>query len=771
MQELGCITFISPIMIPQIYVTTLNRSSITDYLLLDEKTILFNKQKSLLSIDFQSEVKIGGNIFTDRNSNTMLDKISDEAIGRTENAQIISSDTIIFKEYLLANHITMRMNKNKFIQQSNGFGKFARKRFLNMLFAYNNVTVSDLEVRIFNQILLSIQMNLIMEIGLNSNLSTALIFEKQISASMIMLRMDSNLVDNSNHPESYFDLNKIALEIFHVQNHQIGSLIIDGIVWFNYTADKDYKVYVCNGFEFFNYLNVVILKGQQNHQKSIEVGGEKTFVSEFFASNVRPIEFNKRIQIREWIENAFRQQRHETKGQQIIEGSMWQFIDLITDNFQTEQLVNGIETLSANSKIASIIFVNDDLRKKVLISSDISFSNYLKFGEQSNLKCTKLRPCNIQNFVSDTVYLSQIIWYELNITGNVQVVEARGTCGLLCFFQRSLSAKLDQNINWNITLKLKRRDKFLINRIMSLPMDQQVAFLVVNNIEITKIFNDAVLQTVRYPFDRSITFEGKKKLIGIKISCDGIETFLSAEFSVSSINDINMRSLNETIFFQNYEKISIFSGQRLIFLETPIMRAIYAKKINGIFVANLIFLYTTHLNQISSISFQKLINFSANFVVSHERIDVGSINGISLKFLIDNRSKIYSRIPASAYSIMTPQFIEELLTFEKLILEGNVIKIDQINDIRCEDTILTYSKEKQHVTGYKRIVGTSPFLNIEKPFHTWKINSLEFISVYAKTVSTNREHSFERYANRKPYNLDAQNSLTVRKFNEISLSG
>lgn len=784
LQELGPIAFIQSLISPQISVTTLNGSAISEYFLLDEKTFAFSAlQLSPLSIEFQSDVKIGGNIYTDRSSGTILENISADAIDRLGNERIIIQNTIAFKEHLLVNHITMQTNTSKFVRQSNAVVAVARKnaakQFMNSFIAHKNIIgPNSSTIQKFNsQTSLPHYMNSLMESKSKSKWSTIMIFERQMNAAVVTVDVDCYFIDNSDHPVRYFDLNNIVMNILNAQKSQIGLLMVDGNVRFDCAANKEINVNIFNGLALLKYLNLAISMEQQNNQKSIEIGGEKTFISEFGALLAHTIEFNNRFQTQEWIEYAFRQQRSQMKVQQMIESSKWQFINMITDNFRTQHSINGIRIFSMDNTTANIIFVDDNPTNMISIASDVSLSNYGKLGFHSELKCTELRPCNIQNFVSDTVHLSQIIWNELNIVGNVKILtygvsEVDFTqCGLYCFFQKSLSNELDESINLNISFTLESEEKISFNRVIFISSGLQTTCNM-NNIDLSKIFIDAVAQRTTYPDEnnRLIAFQSKMNLIGIKISCDGIETVLSAEFSTPALNGIYIKQLNDSVFYINAGEILVLSWHKILFLEAPIIKAMNISRnqtINSVLVADFYFVYS----QISSISFQKLDDLGA-IVVSHEQIHVISINGMPLQFFIDNRSKLYNRMPLIVNKLNIPQIIDGFITFDNLILIGNETKIDQINDIRCDDAVLTYSNEKQHITGYKGTVGQSPIFYVQKPFHTWTINNLEFISKYTKTISLDREHLVERFAIKRPYIVDVQKNITIwKKINQISLEG
>lgn len=782
---MGHIAFIEPIISPQISITSLNGTSLSEYLNLYEKNSFSVMQQSPVFIEFQSEVKITGNVFTDSNSTTVLQKIHANAIGRIENAQIILGDTISFKEHLLVNHITMQINTETLVRQSESAlelitKKSVEKQFVHSLMIDNNVIVSKAVCnstmihKLNARNTLPHHMNSLMESS--RNLKQKLIFEGQLNA---VEATADNFIERFDHSVDHFDINAVIFQIFNVRKPEIRSIIIDGAVQFNSThnVNKAVEINVLNGLDLQRYMNLIVSTVQENQQKSIEIGGEKTFISKINTLFTHTIEFNQRVQTRDWIENSIRQQHSEIKSSQVIESSGWQFIDTVTDNCQTHNSINGVHTFASDNKMVRMLLVDDDPTSRISIESDISLSSFGKVGSHSELRCTTLRPCDIQNIISDTVHLSQTIWLKLNITGSVKVLTAETGenlmhCGLFRYFQNTVTSKIDEYINLTKSLKLESRDKFAFNRITSLSYGSFVDQQEINNIDLEKIFIDAVVShsnqiTYASTYNQSTIFQSPKTINGTKTGFDETVTVVSNEFETDSINDISVNTLNNTIFYQNDDIVRVLSWQKLLFIETLITKAINMEKnqtINGVLVCDLYFVYSAQTNQISSIYIQN------NLLDSYENIELNLVNDMSLKYFIDNRLKLFSRTPSASYKMNTPQVVDGFFNFENLILSGKDIKIDLINDIGCDDAVLSHSNEKQQISGFKRIVGQSPVLYVQKPFHVWKINNFELVSKYAKTIALNREHLVQKFVIRRPYRMEIQKKINIqRKFNDISL--
>lgn len=618
MQEISHTIFVQPPICSQILVAHLNESAIAEYLVLYNKTVFPESDRSPLSIEFQSDVKVSGNVFGEHNLITTLQILSGDAISGVNNAEIKLDGTIVFKEHLLANHMHMNLNTDNFGRLSNVLGSTIgnriQKNFTNSVITFKDIIVSSSN---FNSLKIH---RLNAHTSFRNNLSSiqndgtpqisTMIFEKQMKAASVTWNMDSHFFDKSRH----FDFDNILLDLLNMQIHRIRSLIINGNCTFVVRSlNENIQINTLNELNFVKYMRGVISKQQKNRQKTVEISGEKALISDVNALSVHTVEFNKHFQIRDWFNDSFRRQRTETKVQQVILSSGWQLADVLTDNLKVQTSINAIEIFPGDKKSANIIFVDDNPTNIITIVSDISLSNYAKISADSQLNSIEFRPCIVHSLAPETVYLPQISWYELNIIGNVKVLSSKTEkCGLYCFFQKTMSAKLDEKIDISNTFKLECREKFSFNRILlsnNSSLNKQNVYNMINNIDLSNIFLDSVMPTLTYAdwHKQSINFQSQKEFNGVKVASNGWEANLSQEFLVESINDVIVKDFKESLFYRNSKEILILPRQRLLFLQAPITKAININKqetINGVALIDLCFVYTKRKNLSCSLSFQ-----------------------------------------------------------------------------------------------------------------------------------------------------------------------
>lgn len=805
------VNFKKPIVCPQATVTRLNGLPIVDYFNVDDQAILPEL------IDFQAQVKIAGNLFTEPNANpTALQQLNADAIVRLGNERITADSTIIFKGNLLSDHITMELDTSNLVRKSTSLDTLfatgmdtVRKHFQNTLSLTHNIIVANsdannITIQSFNEFpSLSSQLNSIVELQADPEHSTrsVVIFESNFQAKVLQI-INSNLIENLPAPNNTvtsqsYDINKIFYQISNARDSRIQSLMINGAIQFlpdvnqeTASLEKSIQIDTLNGIDLNQYIPLIVVNDNQQH-KSIEIGGTKTFISDLSVTHAHTVEFNKRIETRDWFENALRAQRTQTNDlPQIIESTGWQFVDITSDNLQTTHFVNGVEFVAReNNASKGIIFVNDNPESVITIASDISLSSPAKIAANSELKSTELRPCDLSALIPQTINLLQSDWYQLNILGNVKLLSSRNTditsnrCNDIdCFFRMAISSRSDESVNVNIELNLiDIREKFSFSQITSISSPTQGAQdngTLINNINPIKLFNDAVTRTNYGDVDQSqmilTTFSSQKELIADEIIFSGTDVISSGNFSVQLINTVNINKLNEILFNRSTSnEINILSEQNLLFLNEPQANSTIIRDnqtIDGIFVADIFFVYSAHAQ--SSIMLQNHINefgaySNANAIFVDENIHVNFVNGMSLQYFIENRVKT---LTIAQPFLNKQQIIDGFFTFEHLVLIGNEIRIDQINDAICNEIVLKQSADKQEITGYKQIGGQYSVLRVEKPFHVWKINNAELVSMFAKTIQLNHKQLLDRLIIRNPYQLRAHREAVVRRyFNDVTL--
>lgn len=732
-----------------------------------------------IHIDFKAPVNIRGNLFSDQSSAiTTLQKLQMDAVARLGNMEVKLDSSIIFRERLLVNQMQMQVDLNNLVRKSVTAVEYkSRKQFNRLIASRNIITPVNMAINIgnFNDHMslknrLSLIITTLDKTSAEIPTQSDVIFEKICTAQSIDVQ-NVNFIDIVQHNNQNYDINEILQNVINVREHRIQMLMIDGYVIFDRAEDtmpeSSRTISRFNDFEFNRYMNSVILYPANNNergpQRSLEIGGEKTFISELNITSAHTTRINKRIQTSDWLENAFRLQQTKKFVQQILESPGWEFFAVTSDNFDTQNTINGIE-ISSN-----IIFVDDNPSNTLTIVSDISISNMAAINTNSKLVSTELRPCSILTLIPKSVYLMQRNWNEINVIGNVKVVNKESNVdnlatrcrSPLCFFEMALSSGTEESINTNIVFNLiDRHDKFSFNQIvmpLNSPTDKDSKSI--NNINLLYLFNDAITRTTFNDDNqpRTAIFNVPKKLLATETIFNASDARASKEVAVKLINNINVNNLNRMLFMRSTTREMIISiSQKFLFLDAPIVRTMTLpnRSINGIDVSTILF---AHSNQSSSLIFQKNINelttkYNSPYI-SGGTVYVSLVNGISFEYFIDNRCKLL-------YRTSKPQTIEGYYSFENLILTGEEVMVQQINDVPCDEIVLRRSDEKQLITGDKRIEGDYSQLIIQKPFHIWKTNDVEFVATFAKSILLNHKQSIERIIVQNPYQLNAQRAYT-----------
>lgn len=760
--------FTAPIVTSQATVSTMNGTAVNQYF-----SVLDVAANLPISVDFGAPVTIKGNLVSDKLlPATTLQKLSNDSIARLGSTQVTMDSPIIFKERLLVNHIEMDTDTNGLVRKSLNTiddGRVIRKEFKRLTVSGNIIMPNNVSIIIRNFNEYNSLKN-----GLDSMITTLdrssaqlisqspVIFEQVCNAQTVNVE-NANFIETIQQIEQHYDLNAVLQNVTNVRAHSIEPLLIDGNVRFAQHPElnnNSQHVSILNGLELSGYLERVILT--RVDQKTCEISGEKTFISELNITSAHMLEINKRIQTNKWFEDAFRRQQIETHAQQTIESTGWQFNDVTSDNFNIHTTINGVQVvLNENDSTAKrIIFVDDNASNRITIVSDISISNDAIIGSNSQLDATELRPCNVLPLIPPTVHLMQRTWNEVNVIGNVKVLNketnTKQCASPFCYFEMALLSETEETINTNIVFNLiDKHDKFSFNQII---MWSTNATTLMNNINLQEIFNDAITRTpviVPSNGDAVLTFNAAKELIGSETIFNVSDAYATNAITANLINNININYLNQTLYLRSTtSEMFVLKWQKFLFLDPPQVQIITIsnQSINGVDVSTILFAYS---NQSASLSFQKEINDfttkSTSSSIDSGSIYVSTVNGISFEYFIDNRC----RLSNNPYAANSPQTIDGYYTFEQLILTGNDVAIEQINDVPCDELVLKQSNDKQLITGDKRIAGDSR-LFIEKPVHAWRVNDFEFVSTFAESIRLDHQQSIGRIQQQSPYQLNAR---------------
>lgn len=765
---------------------------------MNDQSVPMESESSPVFINFKAAVSINGNIFTDVKSNYSIQNMVSNTIGRLENARIKLNAKIIFKERVLVNSFGVQMNLTKYMRRTrdtilnadkSGMKRFAQSFNLNGGVILPNTIINSSKIYQLNDYTnLTNALTSLVLIDTAELISCDLVFEKKFDASDVSL---GESIEQNHIPMKNDDVKRVLHNIDNspkncvletqkdeIQSNSaidcgiIQSLIIHGDVKFIDKKATEMNVGTINSFEPSSLFNSIVTKTQTSRQ-TIEISGCKTFMSEMKISFSHVNEFNSQIQIRNWFENSLHQQRTETNVEQIIHSSGWQFNNTIFDNFEIEHSINGVHFAISSNESTNAIFIYDNQLKTVVISSDISFSNSVRIN--SKLSCNRLRPCKVNHLSPSTLHLSQSMWGKLSIVGDVQLIineqnEPLSPLGVFSFLEMAVSSNAGSIIATDPTFRTNT-GKITLNRVIQASLNDPDIVLV-NGINYINVFNDAITQSNRLPNESEFkltSLHGEKQLIAKETVCGGSGSLVFGKIIVQMINNVDMQGLDRSLFNRNpHSDISILPWQRILFLQDIMAQVVYANAngtINDVAFADVYFIYSGNVAQRTALSFENIIdsNNQVSSITADVAIDVKSINGFNWNFFIDNRFKLKSR---QKLPIDNP-IIDGFPTFENLILTGDGVKIDQINDAACDDIVLKNSNKKQQISSYKEL----SMLHIKKPSHTWKMNNAEFVSTYAQTILLNHMQFVEKLVIRSPFQLTAHfETYILKNFNRIPVS-
>lgn len=740
--------FIRPIVSPQATLFSLNGFPLLQYFLLYDQTTLSNSEETPLFLNFKAEVSITGNMLT--NSKFSLQKFVSNAFNRLENAKIKLNSKLTFERVLVNSVYVQSLNLTRYMRRTSGELVHNAKQYTQSIYLNGDVILTNTSKNMskiyhlddYNN-LASILTAIVITDG--PKIPCDIISEKIFNASVVSIE---NIDQIHMIMENYYDMQSVFHNILNADEYKIQSLIVDGDVHFCNSSAKlklqNTFARILNLFEADNFFNSVVLKSQSNKQKTIEIAGSKTFISEINISFSHINEFNKQIQVRDWFSHSLRQQRTEKRVEQIIQSSGWQFINTISDNFEIKHTVNGIHFAISSNRSDNAMFTYDNQFQTVVIKSDVSFSNDVKITNKFN--CNQLRPCEVNNLALNTLHLSQYTWDKLGIIGDVKLLmaelnELSPPVDTFNFLEVALTSNADAIIVTDVIFKTNI-GRIILNQVNQASLNHPNIALV-NNINLVKIFNDAITNTIQ----KTKTF-CEKQLIAKETVCSGSENVVLDSIIVQLINDVDIRSLDSLLFIGSSYDISILPWQRILFLHDIETQAVYVNKnqtINGISFADVYFTYSETLSQRPTISFD--LNNQVR-IVADLTIDVKFINGFNWHFFIANGFRLKNRLQLPIDREMHEVF-DGFPTFENLILIGDKIKIDQINDAVYDDIFLKNSIEKQQISGNKQM----SLLHIKKPSHTWRMNNFEFVSIFTKTISMNHMQLIEKLVIRNPFQL------------------
>lgn len=738
-----------------------------------------------LHLFFAGETTVTGHLTSAEPMSTTLQILSQDAVRR--GTRITLSSPITFSGHLLVDEIVMLFDTDQFVHRYRSaplFDSSVRKEFTGIVYIADDLTVSSVEsadiiIDNFNdhQSLRNTFDTMIL-IDQTQSVGGTLIFDGHLFVNNFTV---SAFIDNANNNEttpydSIFDVNNLLGEIFNLRENRIEYLQLNGNVQF--VQSDRLSIGTFNGLPLTDYLALVV--SQQRSNETIQIFGTKTFASDVTMQIVSVSSFNRQINVDDWMGNSLRLQSNP-RASQVIDGNGWIIDELITENFEVRGTINGVRMPIQNhpAEFSDVIFIDEtEQRQPINIWSSLLFMQGIQFGFPSDVSSTRIANCDITKlFGGDSIELTQTNWNSV-IVANAATIPypsaSQPTKSISEFFRDAVLSGKDQLIGGsgqNITIKTNR--KIIFNRIGTIPTVKSQQPLI-NGVNLIDLYADAVTKTIVSVdgVTQPISIEGKKEFLHEYVLLNGHQTICAANINANNVGGVDIVTLNETLIRQTNDDLVMDDGHKLVFLKSITVERLDIDEqstINGVTIDDIFFIYDK-TNRTPQIAFAQCDEYNPSSVCVNvlNDLNLNTVNELSLKYFLENRVRKYIENGAATADTDDMQLISGYLTFDNLIVSGSQTKIDVINDILCDDVVIPAPDDngEQQINGFKEIVGD---LYVYQPFHTWKINGIDVMGSYAKTVFLDQDQTLEQLSIREPYHLDAT-ALTIRnKINGIAL--
>lgn len=779
--------FLQPITAPQLNADFLLSHSTDNYFVLSASKEPPN-QLSKLYVVFQAETSVAGNLYSEDSWNTTLQQLSENAVRRGQRATL--SSPIIFSDRLIVDDIVMLLDTDQFVRRNRPvsptdplFDGTVRKEFAGTVHIDNDLAVmseqtAEITIDNFNdrQSLRGYFDNMV-RIDDQQSVVGTLIFDGHLFANNFTV---SAFIDNAGKDASSpydipFDVNNLLSEIFNLRENRIERMQLNGNVQF--TQSNQLSVGLLNGLPLSDYLALVVVQQQSN--QTIQIFGTKTFAGDVTIPIVSVSSFNREIYVDDWMSKSLRLQS-SPGAIQVIDGGGWIIEKLVAENFEVRGSINGIRLPIKNhpAEFSDVIILDEtNPQQPINIWSTLLFLQGMQIGPYADLSCHRIAKCDVNKlFAGDSVPLTHTNWDSVSVSQTAIIPpspSAAPTKGVSAFFRDAVVSGADQVIGGsgrNITLKTN--GKIVFNRIGTIATVKSQQPLI-NGVNLIDLYADAVTQAIVSVDGETqpILIEGQKEFLNEYVQLSGPQTICAENLNAKNMGGVDILSLNTTLIRQVDDNLSLANGHKLVFLKSPTIERLTIDPqatINGVAIEDIFFIYDKS-NQPPGMAFARHDDSYASEMCVHvlSDLNLSTVNELSLKYFLDNRVRKYEGNGVPAADGSDQQLIYGHLTFENLVVSGSRTKIDKINDILCDDVVVASGDVgEQHISGFKEIVGD---LNVYQPLHTWKINGIDVMSSYLRTVFLSENQTLEQLSIHEPYHLDATVLNVRNQINGIAL--
>lgn len=785
------VNFTEPIETPQLNVAHLNLHPTKEYFILNEESETRDHHLPLF-VSFEGLTTVANAVKVETTNETKVQKLYREVVMR--DTETIMSETVTFRGRVKVDNIRIDFDTDKFVKRSRirsppaeneipeMFSVHTTKNFTGNLFIEGDLIIhgdraSEIVIDDFNQRrALKSYMDAITLVDRNQFVSGTFIFEQDLTVENLTV---AAFIDNAGKEASgydtKFDVTSILGEIFQLKENRIEHLIIDGNLTLTgppaseNETHSELTVQYLNGVKVGEYLPLVVLQLSDKEQMG-EIFGKKTFSDGLKADYVSVSSFNRYIYVDQWMSNSLRSQQSNQELQQVIDGGTWYIGTLIAENLHLKNAINGVLFPSDERphNASDVIIVDDDPKRTILINSALLFTGGVHIGPNATLSSLEsMKPCDVDDLFGSNTFLYHRRYDYVNISGHVNVKRSPksevSSPSLSEFFENSVCVDTNQTISAKANI---HSDEIIqIGRIMSRPS----AGTQINGIDLEALYSDAVTKSMTQNIDELIpvVFNSEKEFSNPYVELNGPQTICEKNIEAQSINDVDIKTLSNSLLRRQMDKIEIPKGQELIF-EQPVtiinMTMAPTNTINDVPVNDIYFVYSNRTPPPISFAHEYPNQPHAELIVE-DGLELNLVNDMSLKFFLENRVRLHS----DTGSLFDNQLISGHLTFDELCINGSEAKIDAINDVSIDDVVVDNSDVEQKITGLKEIIGTSAALYVQQPFHATKINGIDVLGVYSKTVFLSQNQTIDQLILRSPYRLQAEKVIVANKFNGIEV--
>lgn len=777
-------TFTQPITVPQLNADFLQSHPTEDYFVLGETNESPNQFKSM-SVIFEGETVVAGNLETADPSETSLSKLSTNAVRR--GAQSTVSKPVTFSGHLVVDNVGMVFDTNQFVHRDRTnsqsddalFDKSVRKTFAGTVFIANDLNVVnnqsvDITIDRYNDYQsLHNRLGAMVLIDRPQSLDSTLIFDGHLFSDnfTVSVFIDHADYDKNSGYDYPIDVNVLLGEIFNLRENQIENLNINGHVRF---ANSDQlTINTFNGIPLSNYFPLVVL--QQHSGDAIPIYGTKTFAGDMTVQSMSVSSIDRQIYVDDWKGSSLRSQ--STPGAtQVIDGSDWVIGTLRADNVEIRGTINGLRMPIKNHPAeASDVIIVDDPFSDINIWSTLLFAQGLHIGDFAELTSDRIANCNVNElFTNNRITLSQKYWNSVRILGSTSIPPPAATATasktVSEFFRDAVVTDTDQVIGGsgkNITIKTNGRVIFDEIRTDAPVKSQQP---LINGVNLIDFYTDAITTTiVSVDGDtQPILIEGKKEFLNKYVELTGPQTICEENLNAKRVQDVDIVALNESLIRRGNENLEIKDGRKWVFMKSPKVERLIIdadSTINGVSIDDIFFIYDK-VTRTPHIEFAERNDYGSCVHVLNS-LQLDNVNDLSLKYFLENRVRKYIGNSVATADNSDLQLVSGHLTIENVEVSGAQTKIDAINDILCDDVVIPGNDgEPQHISGFKEITGE---LYVHQPMSVIKINGIEVLGTYAKTVFLDQNQTLETLSVREPYRVDTRGLNVLHKINGIAL--